>query len=158
MASNDAINDTVENRGVDAVRLAGYGVTALVAVCIVNVVVLSAGLALFEYPSEFVGGPFGPLAVGPVLVNSVVAAVGATIVYGIVARFSTYPNRTFTRTAAAVLVLSFGMLLTPHLAGAPLSVYGTLAVMHVTAAVVIVGVLTHGSDTASTAPADGVTP
>lgn len=158
MASNDATNDTVENRGVTTVRLAVYGSTALIAVCIVNVVVLSAGLALFEYPSEFVGGPFGPLAVGPVLVNSVVAAVGATVVYGIVARFSTRPNRTFTRTAAAVLVLSFGMFLTPDLAGAPLSVYGTLAVMHVTAAVVIVGVLTHGFDTETTVSALEVTP
>lgn len=158
MASNDAINETVENRGVTVVRLAGYGFTALVAVCIVNVVVLSAGLALFEYPSEFVGGPFGPLAVGPVLVNSMVAAVGATIVYGFVARFSTRPNRTFTRTAAAVLILSFGMFLAPDLAGAPLSVYGTLAVMHVTAAIVIVGVLTHGSDTESTASTLEVTP
>lgn len=158
MASNDAINDSIENRGVNTVRLAGYGFVALVAVCIVNVLVLSAGLALFAYPSEYVGSPFGPLAVGPVLVNSMVAAVGATVVYGIVARFSTRPNRTFTRTAAAVLVLSFGMFLTPDLAGAPLSVYGTLAVMHVTAAIVIVGVLTHGSDTESNETALGVTP
>lgn len=158
MASNTAMNDTVENRGVNAVRLAGYGFTALVAVCLVNVVVLSAGLALFEYPSEFVGGPFGPLAVGPVLVNSVIAAVGATVVYGLVARFATRPNRTFTLIAAAVLVLSFGMFLAPDLAGAPLSVFGTLAVMHVTAAIVIVAVLTHGSDTESNATALGVTP
>ena len=143
MASTKAVNKSEATRPVGMHRLARYGLLAVIATSIVNVIVLLLGLGVFEFPSEFVAGPFGPLAMGPVVVNSAVAAIGATLVYGVVSRYSGRPNRTFTIIAGVVLVLSFAMFLAPDLSGAPPSVFALLAVMHVTAAVTIVGVLTR---------------
>jgi hypothetical protein len=143
MASTNAMNEAESSSSVGAFRLVKFGLLALLIVSIVNVLVLFIGLAIVEFPSEFVGGPFGPFAVGPVVMNSTVAAIGATLVYGVVTRHSARPNRTFTIIAGVFLVLSFAMFLAPDLSGAPPRVFATLAVMHVTAAVTIVGVLTR---------------
>lgn len=143
MASTNATTKSETNGSVDVHRLMKHGLFALLAVSIVNVLVLFIGLSMVEFPSEFVGGPFGPLAVGPVVGNSAVAAVGATLVYGVMVRYSARPNRTFTIAAVVVLVLSFAMFLAPDLSGAPPRVLAILAVMHVTAAVTIVGILTR---------------
>ena len=146
MASTTAMNESESNRSVGTLRLAKYGLLALLAVSIVNVLVLFIGLAFVEFPSEFVGGPFGPLAVGPVVVNSAVAAIGATLAYGVVTRYSARPNRTFTIIAGVILMLSFAMFLAPDLAGAPPRVFAILGMMHVIAAVTIVGVLTRATN------------
>ena len=145
MAATNAMTNSKTRESVGLHRLIKYGVAALLAASIVNVFVLFVGLATLEFPSEFVGGQFGPLAVGPVVVNSAVAATGATLVYGGITRYSGRPNRTFTVVAGVVLVLSFAMFLAPDLSGAPPRVFATLAVMHVTAAVTIVGVLTRAA-------------
>ncbi|WP_224336354.1 DUF6069 family protein [Haloprofundus halobius] len=145
MASTIAMNESESNSSVGTSRLAKYGLLALLAVSIVNVLVLFIGLALVEFPSEFVGGPFGPLAVGPVVVNSAVAAIGATLAYGVVTRYSARPNRTFTIIAGVILMLSFAMFLAPDLAGAPPRIFAILGVMHVAAAVTFVGVLTRAT-------------
>lgn len=142
----NAMTKSETSRSVGMYRLIKYGLATLLAVSIVNVLVLFAGLATVEFPFEFIGGPFGPLAVGPVVVNSAVAAIGATLVYGVVTRYSARPNRTFAIIAGVVLVLSFAMFLTPDLSGAPPRVFAMLAVMHVTAAVTIVGVLTRAAN------------
>lgn len=139
-------NEVEPGRYVGARRLATYGLAAVLAASLVNVLVLFVALALVESPAEFVGGTFGPLAVGPVVGNSAVAAIGATLVYGVVTRYAARPNRTFAIVAGVVLVLSGAMFLAPNLAGAPLRVFAVLAVMHVTAAVTIVGVLTRTSN------------
>lgn len=141
MVSEHAMSGTEKRISSRAYRLAQYGLIALVSVNIVNLIVLYSGLALVDYPAEFVGGSFGPLAVGPVIINSSIAAFGATVVYGLVTRYSSRPNRTFTIIAGLTLVLSFGTFLAPDIADAPLSVFLTLGVMHVISAVVIVGVL-----------------
>ncbi len=143
MAATNATTGSESSSSVVTYRLVKYGLYAVIAASLANVLVLFGGLATVELPSEFVGGPFGPLAAGPVVVNSAVAAVGATLVYGVVARYSERPNRTFTVIAGAVLVLSFAMFLAPDLSGAPPRIFAILAVMHVTAAVTIVGVLTR---------------
>ncbi len=143
MASTNAMTKSETSRSVGRKQLVKYGLIALIAVIVVNVLVLFIGLATIEFPAEFVGGPFGPLAVGPVVVNSAVAAIGATLAYGVITRYSARPNRTFTAIAGVILVLSFAMFLTPDLSGAPPRVFAILAVMHVTAAVTIVGVLTR---------------
>ena len=146
MASTKAVNKSEATRSVGMHRLARYGLFAVIATSIVNVVVLLLGLGVVEFPPEFVGGPFGPLAMGPVVVNSTVAAIGASLVYGAVSRYSGRPNRTFTIIAGIVLVLSFAMFLAPDLSGAPPRVFAMLAVMHVTAAATIVGVLTRATN------------
>lgn len=146
MASTKATNKSEATESVGRRRLVRYGLAAVIVASIANVLLLLLGLAVFEIPSEFVGGPFGPLAAGPVVVNSAVAAIGATLVYGVVSQYSGRPNRTFTIIAGVVLVLSFAMFLAPDLSGAPSRVFALLAVMHVTAAVTIVGVLTRAAD------------
>ena len=145
MAATIAIKEPESSSSVGTFRLVKFGLLAMLVVSIVNVLVLFIGLVIVEFPAEFVGGPFGPLAVGPVLINSVVAAIGATLVYGVVTRYAARPNWTFTIIAGVVLVLSFAMFLAPDLAGAPPSVFATLAVIHVTAAVTIVSVLTRAT-------------
>ena len=145
MAATTAMNESESNSFVGTFRLVQFGLFALVVVSVVNVLVLSIGLALVAFPAEFVGGPFGPLAVGPVVVNSAIAAIGATFVYSVVTRYAVRPNRTFTIIAGVVLVLSFAMFLAPDLAGAPSRVFAILTVMHVTTAVIIVGILTRST-------------
>lgn len=145
MVATTTRNESESSSSVGTFRLVQFGLFALVVVSIVNLLVLSIGLALVAFPTEFVGGPFGPLAVGPVVVNSAIAAIGATLVYGVVTRYAVRPNRTFTIIAGVVLILSFAMFLAPDLAGAPLRVFAVLAVMHVTAAVTIVGILTRSA-------------
>lgn len=145
MASPKAVNKSEATRTVGPRRLVKYGLVAALAASIANILVLLTGLAVIEFPAEFVGGSFGPLAAGPVVVNSAGAAVGATLVYGVITRYTSRPNRTFVVVAAAALVLSFAMFLAPDLAGAPLRVFAVLAVMHVVAAVAIIGVLTRAT-------------
>lgn len=135
----DTRTDTVTSNG----RFLQYGILTVIAVNFVNLTVLFIGLSVVEFPAQYVGGQFGPLAVVPVAANSTVAAVGATIVYGIIARYSRRPNRAFTVVAGVVFVLSFAMFLAPDLSGAPLDVFVTLGVMHVIAVAVTVGVLTR---------------
>ncbi len=62
------------------------------------------------------------------------------MIFTIVALLARRPIRTFRIVAAVVLVLSFATPLT--IPGAPLSMILTLELMHVVAAVVIVGMLT----------------
>jgi hypothetical protein len=129
-----------ESTSVGVNWLVRYGLFAVIAASVVNGIIRVIALALFGVSSEF-----GPLGGGPVIVTSAVGAIGATIVYGVISRYSPRPNRTFTIVAAVVLVLSFGSFLAPPpaLAGAPLTVFTTLGVMHVAAAITIIGVLTQ---------------
>lgn len=143
MASTTASDEPERKGSVGALRAMKYGAGALAAACVVNVLILFISLAVTDFPSEFVGGPFGPLAVGPVGINSALAAVGATLVYGVLARYAARPNRTFVVVAGVALLLSFAMFLAPDIAGAPLDVFVVLAVMHVATAIVIVGILTR---------------
>lgn len=123
-------------------RLAKYGLFAVLAASVTNAIVGVVALAVFDVPAGF-----GGLGWGSIIASSAIGAVVATGVYGLIARYSKRPNRTFTITAAVVLVLSYIPFLQPPptLAGASQSVFVTLGVMHVTAAVVIVGVLTQAT-------------
>lgn len=125
-------------------RLATYAILAVVVATVVNVFVRTAAVAVFGVPAGF-----GPLGIAPVVNTTVAGVLGATGVYGLLLRVSTRPNRAFLRTAIVVLALSFAPLLVPppFLAEAPASVLGTLAVMHVTTAGVVVGLLPRTGNT-----------
>lgn len=133
-----ATTETTSTAPVPATRLAIDGVLAVVVASVVNVLVRFVAVSPLAVPAEF-----GPLGWVPVLNTTAVGVLGATAVYGILTRVSERPDRAFLGIAAAVLALSFVPLLVPpaFLAGAPASVLGTLAVMHVTTAVVAVGLL-----------------
>lgn len=130
--------DAEASTQVSITQLTKSGVLAILTASGVNVLVLELALAVLAVPPAFTPLPLGW---GPVVASSTVGAIGATVVYGIIARYSTRPNRTFTIIAAAVWVLSYANLLTPALAGAPTVIYAILGLMHVTAAITIVGAL-----------------
>ncbi|MDP9455502.1 MAG: DUF6069 family protein [Actinomycetota bacterium] len=92
-------------------------------------------------PSDFViPGPGTPLTLGMVVGSTVVPALLAGVVFALLGRFTRRPVRNFVVLAAVLLVLSFVTPLT--IPGAPLSMVLALELMHVVAAVVIVGGLT----------------
>lgn len=130
---------------VGANRLVTYGLLAVLLASVANGLVRTIALTVVDVPLVF------PLWWEPVLAASAIGAAGATVVYGVITRVSKRPNRTFTVVAAFVFLVSFvgpvNALLSPppELADAPWTVFATLAVMHVTAAVAIVGVLTRAT-------------
>lgn len=135
---------------VRATRLAPYGLLAAILAIAVNSLVRVAALRAGGVPVVV------PLEWEPVIISSAVGAIGATLVYGVIAGISSRPNRTFIVVAAIVLLLSFAGPVNAHLspppgmglADAPWTVFVTLGVMHVTGAVAIVAVLTRATDSA----------
>jgi hypothetical protein len=97
--------------------------------------------------------PLHALSVGPVVGLTVMGAIGATIVYALMRTFmrgtTANPNGAFVWVAVVVLILSFipdyliiGQTSGPFAGGSWPSAL-TLALMHVVAAVIIVGSLTR---------------
>ena len=80
---------------------------------------------------------------GPVTFFTTLGVVGATVTYGLFARFSASPDRLFLIVAAIVLVLSLvpDFTVIPTQPGGSLFAGAILGLMHVTTAVVCVGVL-----------------
>jgi hypothetical protein len=117
-------------------RLLWVGPLAAVTAAVASVIVRTLSVTLFDIPSDF-----QPLTLGPVVVSSIVGALGATIVFAAVGRFARHPIRLFRIIAVVVLLLSF---LNPVVAlpGASLSVLLTLWFMHVVVAAISVGLLT----------------
>lgn len=138
MPSTASTVETETTTGIGLSRLATYGLLAAIAATLTNAIVGVVARTVFDVPAGF-----GGLGWGPIIGFSALAGVVATGVYALVVRSSTQPNRTFTIVAAVVLVLSYVPFTRPPegLAGASQSVFVTMGVMHVTAAVAIVGVL-----------------
>jgi hypothetical protein len=124
--------------GVETRELAKRGGIAVVLSVVANLVVLQAVLV-----PELVQ-QFEPLNVGPVAIFSVLGAVGATVAYAIVDRFSETPDRTFVTVAAVVLVLSFipNILTLQSDPAATVPAVAVLILMHVVAAAACVASLT----------------
>jgi hypothetical protein len=120
--------------------LAVRGVVALVVAVAANVALVLLANAAGIDPE------FRALTVPPVAFLTVVGVVGATLVYGLLARRVADPDRTFHRVAVAVLAVS----LVPDLAlpfvdpAASVAGAAVLILMHVVAAAVCVGVLVRG--------------
>ena len=117
------------------------GVIAMVTALVANAIVYFIASAVGWMPSTYINPQLGrPIGVGEVISSTVADAVGATVVFALLARFTRRPVTIFRIVAVVVLLLSF---VTPlALPGAPLSLVLTLELMHVLAAVIIVGVLT----------------
>jgi Family of unknown function (DUF6069) len=128
-------NPVVSGR-VHAERLLRVGVLAAV---------LSAGAnaLVFAIATSFLGAvvipPDGLVTFGQVVGASVAGAVGAVAIFAVIGRFTRRPIRIFWGVATVGLLLSF---LPIALAGATGWSAGTLALMHVVAAVTNVGLLT----------------
>ena len=139
--------DTKSPTHVGVNRLAKYGLLTVLVAVVANALVRMIALSVSTVPADF-----WPLGWGAVIISTVLTTAGATIVYGVITRFSTRPNRTFTITAAVVLLLSFSSFVAPPpvLTDAPASVLAALSLMHVIVAVVSVGVLMRAADKAET--------
>jgi hypothetical protein len=112
------------------------GLTAIVVAAVVNAVLYFISAALGWMP-DTVLTPMGlPVTIVPVVASTVIALVVATIVYSILNRFTSNPNRWFTIIAVVVLVVSAVSPL--GLPGAPTMMIVMLEVMHVVAAVAAV--------------------
>ena len=86
----------------------GVGV-AVVALLVVQVIVDTLGVELGA------SGPMTPFAAGPLVGATVVAGVGAAVVYAVVVGVTTRPGRNFVAVAAVV----FGVMLVPVVLVAP---------------------------------------
>src|SRR5207249_1258205 len=106
-----------------------------------NLIVYAVGVALGAIPADLILPQYGgPITPGAVVASSVGGAIAAAIVFGLIGRFVPRPVRTFRIVAAVGLLLS--LVVPATLAGAPVSLILALELMHIVAAVVIVGLLT----------------
>ena len=129
--------------GISYGRLPGVALLAALAAALANALVYFAASGLGTI-SQGVLLPspigFSPLTAGLVVTTSVIGAIGASIVFAIIGLLSRRPVRLFRIVAAVVLVLS---LVPPAtVPGVPVTMRLSLAVMHVVAWVVSVGLLT----------------
>lgn len=121
-------------------HLAVYGGLAVVFSILVNGSVRLIARSIFGVPAGY-----GPLEWGPIVTTTIVAATAATLVITLLVRISNRPFTQFLRVATVVLLLSFAPLLVPpaFLAEAPVSVFVTLGLMHLTTAAVVIGLFRH---------------
>jgi hypothetical protein len=122
-------------------RLLWVAPLSALAAALANGLVYLVGSAVGAIPSDFViSGPGTPLTMGMVVGTTVVPAFLAAVVFALLGRFTRRPVRNFVVVSAVLLVLSFVTPLT--IPGAPVSMVLALELMHIVAAVVIVGGLT----------------
>ncbi len=132
-----------DSEGVSYGRLPGVALLAAVAAALANALVYFAASGLGFIPqSVLLPSPMGvsPLTVSLVATTSVIGAIGAAIVFAIIGLFARRPVRLFRIIATVVLVLSFVPPAT--VPGVPVAMRLSLAVMHVVAWAVSVGLLT----------------
>jgi hypothetical protein len=137
--------DTVQNAPVRGERVAWgrlvlVALLAAVVVAIANAIVYLVAATAGAMPQDIVVNGQGPITLPVVAAMSAQGAVAAAVVYALISRFARRPVRIFRAVAVVVLVLSFVMPLT--IPSAPISMILALELMHVVAAVVIVGLLT----------------
>lgn len=113
-------------------RVVASGAVAVVVTTVVNVLIALALAGALQVPAAF--AQLRPPAVVSV---TIVGVVGATLVFGLLARIRPNPVRLFVRLAAAVLVVSWipdVMLLVLHVPGATISAVFSLMSLHVVTA------------------------
>ncbi len=108
----DAQVNHVQSEPVAMERLLWVGPLAAVSAAIANALVYFVASALGTMSQDFVVESSGPITLAPVVLSSSIGAVGAALVFAIVALLARRPIRTFRIVAAVVLVLSFATPLT----------------------------------------------
>ena len=141
MASTSSVS--IGSKPITIKRLWWVGLLAAASAVIANLVIFAISSNLFGV--NLMVAPQGsteliPLPVGLVIAVTAVPAVVATILFALIGRFVPRPVLVFRLLSAVVLLLSFGASL-----GLPVDVVAVkviLSLMHVVAAVTIVGFLT----------------
>ncbi len=121
-------------------RYALVGLGTIVAAVLANVLVYTLGSVVVEYRPDFVV----LASIGGTLIFTIVPAIVAVLLYAMLLRFARRPERTFSIIAAIVLAVSIipDFTYIPDVPGATPSQIAILVLMHIVAAVVIVGLLT----------------
>jgi glucose dehydrogenase len=120
-------------------------VLAAVAAVVANVLLRALAVAVFDIPDEF-----EHLAPRAVIVSTLAGVVAAGLVFAVIARVGSNPDRTFTIVAVVALVLSLGAPLSvgledpPEYPGTDAASIGTMMAMHVVAAAIAIATLTRG--------------
>jgi hypothetical protein len=130
-----------EPQGINWGRYAFVALGTIGAALLANILVYFVAGLFVAYNPQFL-----PLAtVGGTIVFTIVPAVVAVVIYALLLRFTRDPERIFTSLAAVVLVVSWIPDLTyiPDVPGASTGQTAVLMLMHLVAAVVIVGMLTR---------------
>ena len=109
---------------------------AAVAAVVVNVLVRALAIALFDIPDSF-----EHLALRAVIVSTLIGVIAAGFVFALIRRLAADPVRTFTIVAVVALVLSLAAPLSLGFEDA--AAVGTLILMHVLTAAIVVGVFTR---------------
>jgi hypothetical protein len=136
VTGDDIADPVVEPRTLGDLRR--RAVIALIAGLAVNLAAL--GVALLALGGA---GGFEPLGVVPVTTTTVIATLGAAVVYAALHRFTDRANRNFTAVATVVLLASAATLqFATTLPGATTTKVAALAVLHVLPYAVAVVVLT----------------
>jgi hypothetical protein len=118
---------------------------AAVAAVVANVLLRAVAIALFDIPDAF-----EHLALRAVIVSTLVGVIAAALVFAVISRFARDPVRTFTIVAVVALVLSLvaplsvGLQDPPEYPGTDAASVGTLMLMHVTTAAIVVAVFSRG--------------
>lgn len=120
-------------------RFALVGLATTITATVLNSLVYFAGSAVVSYDPDFIIFQ----NVSPTIIFTMFPAIIATVLYGLLLRFTARPERIFTAIAVVVLLVSFIPDLTyiPTVEGASAGQTTILLLMHVVAAVVIVGML-----------------
>lgn len=134
----EVIMTRVSGHPVDSTTLAKRGGTALVLSLVVNVALVALFLELaLPASTEFFGYE-------SVIVLTTLGVIGATVVYYLLSRQATEPNRTFTIVAVVVLFLSFlldvGLIVGDEAVATSEAL--SLAFLHIPPAVFCIGALT----------------
>ena len=134
------LSNRVQEERVAFRRLLWVGPLAAAAAAVANAVVYLVASALGAMPQDIVVNGQGPITLPVVAAMSAQGAVVGAVVYALVGWFARRPVRVFRIVAAVALVLSF---VTPFtIPGAPGAMVAVLLLMHVVAALIIVGILT----------------
>ena len=112
------------------------GFIGLIAAVLGNVILFFVGKAAGALPEDvIIPNANAPLTVGPVIFGTILPAIVATLLFGLLARFTKRPVPIFMVIAIILLVLSF---YTPFsIPNAPTGMVVILELMHVVAAVAI---------------------
>ena len=124
-------------------RIAGATAVAAVVAVVANLLLRAVAVAVFDIPQP----EFEPLQVRAVVTSTAGGVIAAGVVFAVVTRFARDPVRVFVIIAAVALVLSLwapislGIADPPENPGTDAGSIGTLIVMHVVAAAIVVTAL-----------------
>jgi hypothetical protein len=138
----DAANSTAtQTERIDLGRLWWASLLAGLGAVVANVLVYFIVSAAGAIPnSVLIPGMNQPITVVLVIMNSFIPAILAAVLLALLNRFTRRPVRLFRIIAAVLLLISFVNPFT--IPGAPPTMILALALMHIVAAAIIVGVLT----------------